>query len=129
MLSRRRVRWCLVALSPSACTGPILLALLLTGCAESQNYRQDAAYVRAPLPEVAEATVPRVELEDDGLPAQTPPLRRARPEPDDPTEPFSRNYGTVRPLRRAAAPAEAATVVPGDRLADLRPRVLASFRN
>ena len=35
----------------------------------------------------------RVEIEDDGLEAQHPPMRRKTSEPDDPTEPFSPNYG------------------------------------
>lgn len=35
------------------------------------------------------------EIEDDGLPAQIPPVRRNRTEPDNPREPFSPNYGKV----------------------------------
>lgn len=46
---------------------------------------------------------PKVEMEDDGMEAQVPPPKRVREEPDDPREPFSRNYGTVAPLRRAEA--------------------------
>jgi hypothetical protein len=37
-------------------------------------------------------------MEDDGLPAQVAPLVAIRNEPDDPSQPFSRNYG----LRSAA---------------------------
>jgi hypothetical protein len=36
-----------------------------------------------------------VEIEDDGLEAQRPPRRRPQTHPDDPTEPFSPNYGAV----------------------------------
>jgi hypothetical protein len=37
------------------------------------------------------------EVEFDGLETQRPPRRRAEPaEPDDPAEPFSRNYGGPR---------------------------------
>ena len=39
----------------------------------------------------------KVEVEDDGVPVQSPPVRRARSEPDDPNEPFSPNYGAARP--------------------------------
>ena len=37
---------------------------------------------------------PAIEIEDDGIEAQRPPLRVPRP-PDDPNEPYSRNYGSV----------------------------------
>lgn len=46
------------------------------------------------------------EVEDDGLPAQTPPAPRARQTPDDPAEPYSRNYGGVNPSASAAPLAE-----------------------
>ena len=75
-------------------TAALVAALLLTGCAQSRDYRHDAAYVRAPIPPAAMATAPKIEIEDDGLPAQTPPPRRVRQEPDDPSEPFSPNYGS-----------------------------------
>jgi hypothetical protein len=38
---------------------------------------------------------PPVEVEDDGIEAQRPPPLRAQRVPDDPTEPYSRNYGSV----------------------------------
>lgn len=64
------------------------LALAIAGCAADQpTYRQGSWLGGAPPP------APRVAMEDDGQPAQTPPLRRSRPEPDDPREPFSPNYG------------------------------------
>jgi len=39
--------------------------------------------------------VPPVEVEDDGIEAQRPPPLRAPRPADDPTEPYSRNYGSV----------------------------------
>jgi hypothetical protein len=43
------------------------------------------------------------DVEDDGLPAQTPPpAARVHQAPDDPTQPFSRNYGGVNPSASAA---------------------------
>jgi len=38
---------------------------------------------------------PAVEVEDDGIEAQRPPPIRAQRPPDDPAEPYSRNYGSV----------------------------------
>lgn len=49
----------------------------------------------APVRTVAAAPV---ELEDDGLPAQTAPSYRIRQSPDDPTAPWSRNYGGPAPI-------------------------------
>ncbi len=40
-----------------------------------------------------------VELEDDGLPVQDAPPARIRNVPDDPSEPFSPNYGGPAPQR------------------------------
>lgn len=73
-----------------------VLVLLLAGCAADQDARRS----------VAQADSPRVEIEPDGLPAQTPPRRRSLEEPDDPSEPFSPNYGGA-PLRKAQRPAAA----------------------
>lgn len=38
-----------------------------------------------------------VEVEDDGLPSQAPPAANIRQMPDDPSEPYSRNYGGSNP--------------------------------
>jgi hypothetical protein len=62
---------------------------------------------------VAQAT----EMEDDGLPVQTAPSARVRMAPDDPSEPFSRNYGGSNPsaVRKEAKPEEHYEQVPADR--------------
>lgn len=60
-------------------------ALLLTGCASKE--------AAAPQASVAPAKIARVEIEDDGLPAQLAPRNR-RPGADDPSQPWSPNYGT-----------------------------------
>ena len=76
-----------------ALLGPAAAGLLAAACATSQgahDYQSNAGAARA---DVAVATPPRVEIEADGLPAQTPPRLGRRTGPDDPTEPFSRNYG------------------------------------
>lgn len=61
--------------------------LLLAGCASQSDY-----YGRA-----------EVAMEDDGRPAQIPPLLRANPAADDPTEPFSPNYGPPPPSTQDTA--------------------------
>lgn len=60
-----------------------MLALLLAGCAGDSEYREASWYDDGR----------KVVMEDDGMPAQTPPLRRTKSVPDDPAEPFSPNYG------------------------------------
>ena len=66
----------------------LTLALALGACATEPAYRQQVA---GPAQQIARA--PSVEVEDDGLPAQTPPPSRDAREADDPSEPFSPNYG------------------------------------
>jgi hypothetical protein len=78
-------------------TSCALAALLgLAGCsaAQTNSYTSENTAV-APVQAVAQAAA--VEVEDDGLPSQTPPSGRIRQLPDDPNEPFSRNYGGVNP--------------------------------
>ncbi len=47
---------------------------------------------------------PQVEIEGDGLEGQRPPLRRTDETPDDPSEPFSPNYGAAPALEANGAP-------------------------
>lgn len=82
------------------------LTLVLAGCAPSGP--PEIWNLADPQRVVANAPRPRVDLEADGLPAQTPPLRREASEPDDPSEPFSPNYGP----RPAPAPAMKAAARP-----------------
>lgn len=78
------------------------VAVLSAGCA-SKGPPQSYAQVGIGRP-AANSVSPPVEIEDDGLPSQSPPVWRTRVEPDDPSEPFSPNYGgTVAPVRKAAA--------------------------
>jgi hypothetical protein len=78
-------------------TSCALAALLgLAGCSSAQTNSYTAENVTvAPALAVAQSAV--VEVEDDGLPAQTPPSDRIRKLPDDPSEPYSRNYGGANP--------------------------------
>jgi hypothetical protein len=105
MSSLRRSRGCVLRLVPavgfSRCA-VVAIALTLAGCATDEEYRREAharaAYAHA---QAQASAAPRREadLEDDGLPSQVPPPVGRRMEPDDPREPFSRNYG-----RPVAAP-------------------------
>lgn len=69
----------------------VAAVLGLAGCA-SDPYPSTAQNVSPQA--VAQAAA---EVEADGLPAQTPPPARISTAPDDPSEPFSRNYGGVNP--------------------------------
>lgn len=103
MLSRRFDR---VARDYRAvCMVMVGVALLSGGCASQQanGRRADASG-----PSYA---TQRVRLEDDGLPTQIAP-RDMRPMPDDPSQPWSPNYGTRPRVKeitpsRAPAPVEA----------------------
>lgn len=64
----------------------------LAGCASDHSSQYSAA-VAEPRP----VTRVAIDVEDDGIPAQTPPPRTIRQQPDDPSEPYSRNYGGINP--------------------------------
>lgn len=103
-------------------SGPVLalmsLAAFLGGCAhEAQNpYSQANWYAGGPKTPPP-APIP-VEMEDDGRPAQLPPRVATGQGPDDPSEPWSPNYGG--PAARPARPAVAAKPTPAgqQRVAD-----------
>jgi hypothetical protein len=103
----------------------IAIATLLTGgCATNQNYAQPRgvtqhAAVPAPIPR------PKVEIEDDGRPVQSPPARLMRPEEDDPTQPWSPNYGKSHGALPRTADAKTApprpVIAPGPEPRDVHP--------
>ena len=84
-----------------ACLGarlvPVALAVALAGCANSTGTRVYGHQT------VAQQSKP-VDLEEDGLPAQVAPRAGIRNLPDDPSEPFSPNYGSPQRLRSVAVP-------------------------
>lgn len=85
----------------------VAMLLAVSGCASSRA----PSYAQAGGPVVAAQPQPpriKVEIEDDGVPAQLPPLRRVRAEADDPREPFSRDYGSVRQGRALQKPSKPA---------------------
>ncbi len=90
------------ALLSTARIGVIGLAVVAAGCAsgKSEPFPQ-SSHVAAPgHPNVAGQW--KVEIEEDGLPAQLAP-RQPRPVADDPREPWSPNYGGRAPQRPAEA--------------------------
>jgi hypothetical protein len=91
----RRLRQGLAPAKAAVVLASCGLAAAIGGCATSAS-EPPAAQV------VAQAT--RTQMEDDGLPPQVAPSVRIRQQPDDPTEPFSPNYGP-RPAGRPAPPA------------------------
>ena len=99
--------------------------LLVSACANSQAaYDQPSNMGGHGMPQVAVVAAPKVELEADGLAVQAPPFKRKRVEPDDPSEPFSRNYG---PAPEGTEPAEPASVpVEPPRQAGVAPPILRS---
>lgn len=67
--------------------------LAMAGCASNSD--RYASNGQQPSTQVAHAVA--VEVEDDGLPSQAPPPVRIHDIPDDPSEPFSKNYGGANP--------------------------------
>ncbi len=97
--------------------GVIGASVVVTGCASNNAAHNQTAHVGGPDPRQGM----RVEIEDDGLPAQLAP-RNPRPTPDDPSEPWSPNYGHRGPQRAAerilpATPGAPAATLPPARLA------------
>ncbi len=88
----------------------VAAALAVGGCATDEEFRREReAYVRQQLAQQQALAGPKVresELEDDGLPSQVAPPANRRRDPDDPSEPFSPNYGRpgAVPQRTTLAP-------------------------
>ncbi len=99
---------------PLALPGSLALPLaiaslsLLAGCSETRAPGAPAvyswSYMEPPVP--AARPLVRRDLEDDGIEVQTAPSLRVRAMPDDPREPWSRNYG-----RSAGTPAVSSSEV------------------
>lgn len=99
MSRSRRVAFArLVTLAPQLCAvGAVAVAL--AGCASKQGAEQPSR-IAGPVVS-ADDRHWRVEVEEDGLPAQLAP-KRPSSAPDDPREPWSPNYGTRSAKRDAA---------------------------
>jgi hypothetical protein len=77
----------------------LLLSLALGACSAAGPATQSANLYATRDQGTGSAThaAPLVEIEGDGLESQRPPRRRVdeAPTPDDPTQPYSPNYGSV----------------------------------
>lgn len=91
MLFPRRAAWLPVSVSVAARLSVIGAVVVLGGCAANQASREGPSHVAGPPGGQGPATA-RVLIEDDGFPAQLAP-RNPRPVADDPSEPWSPNYG------------------------------------
>lgn len=100
---------------------PLLVAaaaLVEAGCAADNN----AYNAGAPVTVAYARPAPGVEIEDDGLPSQAPPAADIRQMPDDPSEPYSRNYGGPNPAaidrkpvdKSVSTPSPARAAIPAD---------------
>ncbi len=106
------------------------LGVVATGCAANKQ----PTYVGGPYAgshQVAPARVNelrKVEIEDDGRPAQSPPVRKMRPEEDDPTQPWSPNYGkgAAAPASEPAAPQQQLPRAPWPKPVEASVRTTAS---
>lgn len=101
---------------------PLLIAAAAlgeAGCATDNNAYYSGAPANVTYVRQASAAT---EMEDDGLPSQAPPSANIRQLPDDPSEPYSRNYGGPNPAaierkpvdKSAAAPLPAQAAIPAD---------------
>ena len=103
MVALRSGRRPAVSLKPGLTGILLLLALASGGCSSSGRMHQQAWSAAHEQPQrVAAEASRKPDLEDDGVEAQVPPSPAIRLAPDDPSEPFSPNYG-----HPASAPAAA----------------------
>lgn len=102
---RNRTRGRLARVTPTmfkaARAGVIGLAVLGAGCASKHAAHEAPAHVAGPRQQAPGPWMAKVEIEDDGLPTQFGPRGGSRI-PDDPSQPWSPNYGQ-RPGARSAA--------------------------
>jgi hypothetical protein len=98
------------------------------GCAANK----EPSYVRGPgLQQHAAVPIPKAEMEDDGQPVQSPPARAMKAEEDDPTQPWSPNYGKpdyVAPARPTKPAFDNSQPAQKQVDASLRPSLVASSR-
>lgn len=77
------------------------ICLSVAGCASKTTPPPQAHIYQAP--QKVAGNSHRLRIEDDGIEEQLPPLRRRQPVKDDPTEPFSPNYGRAGAMQRTDA--------------------------
>ena len=108
---RSRVSGCLPSALPNLSAARVCvigLTVVASGCASKEGPR----YAGAAMPQQVSERQWKVEIEEDGKPAQAPPVRRMRPDEDDPTQPWSPNYGRSGSSPAAPAPQDKAPRTP-----------------
>jgi hypothetical protein len=95
-----------VSRSVAARVSVIGLTIIVSACSTTDDRRYAGVHTR-PIAQTASDQGWKTEIEEDGKPAQVPPLTRAHPIPDDPTQPWSPNYG-----RADGRPAQAPPLAP-----------------
>lgn len=100
---------------PRSGTGAVLSAVRLVlagafvvvgGCASSSSNSSQSYYRPSQV-----AAAPQADVEGDGMAPQAPPPAGRAQQPDDPTQPWSPNYGSRPPRRPVAAAAVPPPVV------------------
>lgn len=105
--------------------GVMAVAVALAGCA-SRTAQAPSDWPGDPATRVAgytaQSDVParRVEMEADGLESQRAPYVRDVEVPDDPTQPYSPNYGRAAAYREGSPVAVNTAYIPADLPADFR---------
>lgn len=79
----------------------VALSLSVAGCASKATPPPQARVYQPPVNVAANQY--RLRIEDDGIEEQLPPRRSKKPVVDDPTEPFSPNYGRAPVMKRSDA--------------------------
>lgn len=113
----------------------LALTIPLAACAANTAQRSDswpgeaptrlAGYTADSEPKVRRS----VRTEADGMESQALPFRRQATEPDDPTEPFSPNYGRAQVHRADVTSPVEATPIPTDLPADFREKLVYATSN
>lgn len=80
----------------------LLLAVLAGGCSSAPPYDTAQEWAAAQVSDASTVRTSSRVVGEDGVEAQVPPAKRAGTEPDDPSEPFSPNYGPPPIVRNAA---------------------------
>ncbi len=94
MCALRCGRCSAASLKPGVLGMLLLLALASGGCSSTGHmHGQTWSRSTEPPARIAAEASAKTELEEDGLEAQIPPPPTIRLAPDDPSEPFSPNYG------------------------------------
>lgn len=99
-----------------------LLAAIGASCAGCAN--NGTSFPNGPAPSVYVAQGPSVPTESDGLPVQAAPPSTIRQMPDDPTQPYSPNYGGTNPASTLQKPP---TVKASNEVPPIRPSVPADL--